>query len=134
MSETTNGMMYFPRMLDKIRMHAQGELHEAYHHNLGHSRRMDGVCSNFLRINFTDLREHVLQGGTDEEILEWCYERGRRLNAGDLAVWNGFISKLGWNDFASSMLENEKAKHGIPDRTDIATLADLIDLDERRRS
>lgn len=27
--------MYFPRMLDKIRMHARGELTEDYHANLG---------------------------------------------------------------------------------------------------
>ena len=32
--EMTGGMMYFPRMLDKIRLHAQAELHEDYHENL----------------------------------------------------------------------------------------------------
>jgi hypothetical protein len=32
--EMTRGMMYFPRMLDKIRLHARGELHEDYHKNL----------------------------------------------------------------------------------------------------
>jgi hypothetical protein len=26
--ETAKGIMYFPRMLDKIRMHARGELHD----------------------------------------------------------------------------------------------------------
>ena len=26
--EMTGGMMYFPRMLDKIRLHGRGELHE----------------------------------------------------------------------------------------------------------
>jgi hypothetical protein len=29
--KTQNGMVYFPRMLDKIRLHASGELHEDYH-------------------------------------------------------------------------------------------------------
>ena len=33
--EMTNGMMYFPRMLDKIRLHARGELHEDYRENFG---------------------------------------------------------------------------------------------------
>ena len=32
--KTQNGMVYFPRMLDKIRLHASGELHEDYHKNL----------------------------------------------------------------------------------------------------
>jgi hypothetical protein len=30
----TNGMMYFPRMLDEIRLHARGELGPDYHTNL----------------------------------------------------------------------------------------------------
>jgi gluconokinase len=55
------------------------------------------------------------------------------LNEGDLAVWNGFIFKLGWNDFASPLLEEEKQKCGIADRTDIATIPELIDFDEKRR-
>jgi len=80
--EMTRGMMYFPRMLDKIRQYARGELHEDYHKNLGTPRTLDGACCNFLRVNYDDLRERVLQGGTDEEILEWCFNTGRRLNEG----------------------------------------------------
>jgi len=133
-NEMTRGMMYFPRMLDKIRLHARDELHEDYHRNLGAARAVDGACCNFLRVHYRDLRVRVLQGGTDEEILEWCFETGRRLNAGDLVVWNGFTSKLGWRDFATRMLEDAKKKHGIVDRTDIVTIPDLIDLDEGRKS
>ena len=40
--EMTKGMMYFPRMLDKIRLHARGELHEDYHENLGTPQTADG--------------------------------------------------------------------------------------------
>ena len=128
----TNGMMYFPRMLDKIRLHARGELHEDYHANLGAARAADGACSNLLRVRYDDLRERVLQGGTDEDILEWCFEKGRRLNEGDLVVWNGFASKLGWRDFATPTLERVKKANGISDRDDIATIADWIDFDEGR--
>ena len=130
--EMTNGMMYFPRMLDKIRLHARGELHEDYHANLGAARAADGACSNLLRVKYDNLRERVLQGGTDEDILEWCFEKGRRLNEGDLVVWNGFASKLGWRDFATPMLERMKKANGISDRDDIATISDLIDFDEGR--
>jgi hypothetical protein len=130
--ETTGGMMYFPRMLDKIRLHAGSELHEDYHKNLGAPRAADGACCNFLRINYADLCERVLQGGTDHEVLEWCFEKGRRLNEGDLFVWNGFASKLGWRDSFTSVLEEAKKKHGIADHTDILTIPDLIDFDEGR--
>jgi len=130
--EMTGGMIYFPRMLDKIRLHARGELHEDYHKNLGAQRAADGACCNFLRVNYADLRERVLQGGTDEEILEWCFEKGRRANEGDIMVWNAFGSKLGWRDFATPNLEEAKRKHGIAGRADIATIPDLIDFDEGR--
>jgi len=132
--EMTGGMMYFPRMLDKIRLHARGELGDDYHANLGRTRTADGACSNFLRVKYGDLRDRVLAGGTDEEILEWCYENGRRLNAGDLVVWNGFISKLGWNDFVTPVLDEAKQNQDITDRTDISTVCDLIDFEEKRTS
>ena len=74
----------------------------------------------------------MLQGGTDEEILEWCFEKGRRVNDGDLFVWNAFVSKLGWRDSAAEILEEAKTKHGLTDRDDIATITDLIDFEEGR--
>jgi hypothetical protein len=130
--EMTRGMIYFPRMLDKIRLHARGELHEDYHKNLGAQRAADGACCNFLRVHYRDLRERVLQGGTDEEILNWCFENGRRPNEGDIFVWIGFASKLGWRDFATPVLEEAKKKAGISDCDDIATIPNLIDFDEGR--
>ena len=127
-------MMYFPRMLDKIRLHVRGELGEDYHANLGKARAADGACANFLRVKYVELWDRVLAGGSDEEILEWCYEKGRRLNRGDLVVWNGFVSKLGWNDFVTPVLEEQKQKGGFSHRTDIITVPDFIDLDEGRRN
>ena len=127
-------MMYFPRMLDKIRLHARGELPAEYHANLGKLRTADGACLNFLRVNYPELCDRVLAGGSNEEILDWCFEKGRPLNEGDLRVWNGFISKLGWNDFATAVLDEQKQKAGCPHRTDIVTIPDLIDLDEGRRT
>lgn len=124
--------MYFPRMLDKIRLHAAGELGQDYSANLGNAKAADGACCNFLRVNYADLRECVLTGGSDEEILEWCYKKGRRLNAGDLIVWNGFISKFGWRDFATPTLERIKKQNSIEHRDDIVTIPDVIDFDEGR--
>jgi gluconokinase len=129
----TKGMMYFPRMLDKIRLHGRGELSEEYHANMGAPRTADAACTNFLRVNYGVLRQRVLKGGTDEEILDWCYTNGRRLNEGDLLVWNGFVSKLGLNDFASPVLDEAKQKCGAGDRADLNTIVDFIDFDEKRR-
>ena len=127
-------MRYFARLLDKIRLHARGELGADYHENLGKTNAADGEICNFLRVNYAELRERVLAGGNDEEVLEWCYEKGRRLNEGDLVVWNGFMSKFGWNDFATPVLERRKREMGISDRTDIKTIGEMIDFDEGRLS
>jgi gluconokinase len=130
--EMTKGMMYFPRMLDKIRLRQCGDLHEDYHQNFGAPQTADSACCNFLRVHHRDLCKWVAEGGTDEEIMEWCFEKGRRPNQGDLFVWNGFVSKLGWRDSVTPRLEERKREFGIADRTDIVTIPDLIDFDEGR--
>jgi gluconokinase len=85
-----------------------------------------------LRIDHRDLIKRVEQGGTDQEILEWCFEKGRRPNEGDIRVWNGFISKLGWRDWVTPRLEQRKSEMGCGDRADIQCIPDLIDFDEER--
>lgn len=130
--EKTRGMMYFPRMLDKIRMHGRGELGEDYQENLGNAKAADGACCAFMHVDYAKLRARVLQGGNDEEIMDWCFKNGRELTPGDLFVWNSFAAKLGWNDFASATLARRKKEMGIENRDDIQTIPDLIDYDEKR--
>jgi uncharacterized protein DUF5069 len=131
-NDAVGGMGYFGRMIDKIRLHAKGELPEEYHPNMGIPRSADGICTNFLRVNYADLKKRVLEGGTDEEILEWCFEKGRRLNQGDLRVWNEFMRKFGWKDFATPLLERAKQAAGVMDRADLETIAQFMDWEEGR--
>ena len=132
--EKVGGMFYFARMLDKIRLHARGELHSDYHANLGGKRTADEFCCGFLRVEYAELRERVLQGGTDLELLRWCFERGRKLNGIDVMIWNEFARKLGWSDPASPVLEKYKAEGGLGDRQDIVTMMDYFEVDEGRRT
>ena len=55
-------MMYFPRMIDKIRMHLKGELHEDYQANFGAPGTADSAYCNFLRVDHRDLCERVSRG------------------------------------------------------------------------
>ena len=71
------GLVYFGRMLDKIRVHAKGELPAEYHPKLGSG--FDGWCVNLLQIDYGELVERVKTGGTDEEILEWFSQKGGNL-------------------------------------------------------
>ncbi len=129
--DTVGGMAYLPRMLSKIRLHAAGELTSDYQANLG--KGADGFCASFLRIEYDALRQRVLAGGSNEDILEWCCATGRRLNQEDLLVWNGFILKLGWKDPAARRLQKVKAENGLAHRDDIQTMADFFDIDEGRK-
>ena len=124
-------MVYFARMVDKIRLNAAGDLREDFCDNLGAG--FDGRCVNFLRIDYADLAARVLVGGMDEEILRWCYEAGRELNEGDIFVWNQYLRKVGWNDATSEILARRKRESGLSGRDEIQTMVDYFDHDEGRR-
>ncbi|MGB8474384.1 MAG: DUF5069 domain-containing protein, partial [Candidatus Acidiferrum sp.] len=61
--DETNGLRYFPRMLDKIRLKAKGQLDPEYHENMG--RGADRRLIKFLRVEYDKLCARVWQGGTD---------------------------------------------------------------------
>jgi hypothetical protein len=127
----TQGMLYFARMLDKIRKHARGELRADFHENLG--KGLDARCAGFLRVPYDELRARVLRGGSDEEMLRWCFEHGRELNADDILIWNEFVRKRGWNDQASEILAKRKEESGLKDRDDIQTMVEYFEYDEGRK-
>lgn len=129
--DETTGLKYFPRMVGKIRLHQQGRLWEELHQNLG--KGMDRWMCEFLHLNYEELTARVLEGGSDEELLQWCQEHGRPLNATDMLVWNSYAAKLGWNDHATPLLHRRKIENGLRDRADIMTMAHYMDVDEGRR-
>lgn len=129
--ETVGGFCYLPRMLDKIRRHARGELRADFHANLGLG--MDGRLCRFLHVDYEKLKTFVLTGASDEAALAWCRTHGRPLVEEDAVVWNGFVSKRGWRDEATPILEKHKAEAGLGDRADLATFFDFFDADEGRR-
>lgn len=125
-------MIYFARMLDKIRLHASGNLREDFCDNLGSG--LDGRCANYLRVDYADLTNRVTLGGIDEEILHWCYQIGRELNEGDIFIWNQYLKKVGWNDGTTEILIRRKKESGLESRDEIQTMVDYFDYDEGRKS
>jgi Domain of unknown function (DUF5069) len=129
-SQKVDGLFYFGRMLDKIRLHARGELPPDYHENLG--KGFDEKCVTFLQIDYDQLVEHVKRGGSDEEILQWCFSVGRKPSENELYIWNEFMRKRGWNDEVSGTLKRRKQEAGMSERSDIETAFQFIDADEGR--
>jgi len=129
----TKGLVYFARMLDKIRLKAAGKLPSDYFVGVDDDPTMfDARCTRFLGVNYTDLVKRTLEGGSNEEILEWCFARGRRPGEEEIEIWNAFLSKRGWRDAGSADLEAAKKREGLSDRTDIQTWVDLHDVEEGR--
>ncbi len=127
---TLGGLYFLPRTLDKIRKHARNELHAEHHEYLGQG--FDGRLCHFLGVAYAALKARTLAGGTDEEILAWCRQRGRQLTDVDVLIWNGFAAKRGWRDEATPGLEKNKADSGLAHRTDLLTYFDYYEVDEGR--
>jgi gluconokinase len=126
-------LIYFGRMLDKIRLHAAGQLPADYVCNLGDGKffLLDGRCCRFLGVPYSELRERTLAGGTDEEILAWAHARGTPRTDEECHMWNRFILKLGWRDERSAALAERLRDPRFHGKL-IETLADHLEYDEGR--
>src|SRR5262245_38403156 len=124
-------LVYFGRMLDKIRLHAAGKLPaEDYSANLG--KGFDGRCCSFLRVNYDELKSRILEGDlNDLQLLHWAEMRGGTRSNEECDVWNGFMMKRSWRDAGADLLARRIHESGFEGRP-ILTMFDYIDFDEGR--
>ena len=130
--QETKGLIYFARMLNKIRLHAEGRLDEGYFVGVEDPTFFDARCTRFLGVEYDALAVRTLQGGSDEEILEWCFSQGGRPREEEIEIWNAFLAKRGWRDSGSADLQAAKSRAGWSERDDIQTWVDLHDAEEGR--
>jgi gluconokinase len=130
--EKVGGIVYFGRVLDKIRLDAAGRLPAGYNLGTEDWTFYDARCARFLGVDYAALRERALLDGSDEEVLRWCFQEGRQPNEEEIDIWNTFMAKRGWRDEASGGLEEAKQESGLADRHDIETWFDLFDADESK--
>jgi gluconokinase len=129
--DAIRGLVYFPRMLDKIRIHAAGKLPPLYQPHLGDG--FDGRCLRFLGVSYEDVKQHVLAGESDEAVLDWCLANGRKPTEEDIETWSGFMMKRGWRDEASDRIVFRLKEAGLEARDkEAVTMFDFIELDEGR--
>lgn len=129
--EKTGGLFYFARMCSKIRLHAEGILPEEYHEMLGDG--FDGRTCRYLNVQYQDVRNQVLSGKGNEEVLAWCFDAGRKLTDEDILIYNSFMSKRGWRDDETDEFIPEMIKeYGLTDDGSILTDFELIEMDEGR--
>ncbi len=125
-------LVYFGRMLDKIRLHASGRLQPAadYVPNLG--KGFDGRCCNFLRVSYEELKARTLGGDLDDtQLLAWCEQRGTARTDEECEIWNGFMMKRGWRDAGAEILAKRIRESSLESKP-VMTMFDYIDFDEGR--
>src|SRR5687767_11403494 len=133
-SAQVKGLVYFGRMLDKIRLHAAGKLPEGWQAMRGPAAHgtFDARCCRFLGISYEALEAETLKGGSDEDLLEWAFKTGRKPSDEEIEIWNAFMTKRGWRDAGTQRLHERLAEIGLPPGT-VETMFEFIDLDEGRR-
>ena len=126
--DVVGGLVFFGRTLDKIRLHAEDNLPKDY--NLGNG--LDRHVLSLVQVEFEKLVERTAKGGTDEEILEWCFATGHRPSEREVQLYNEFMRKRGWRDEISEWVREQKDEMGLSHRDDIQTCLDIHDADEGR--
>lgn len=125
-----NGLIYLPRLCDKIRLHTEGRLGEDYHANLGGG--MDLWICQFLGVDYSQLANLVKKGASDAEALDWARKKGLQRPDFEFAWWNAYMRTRGFRDNLAEKLASRLKESGFGDREDILTFMDYIDADEGR--
>jgi len=129
--DKTGGLFYFARMCSKIRLHEAGKLPDDYLSMLGQG--FDGRTCRYLGVTYDFVRGLVASGNSDPEVLEACFEKGRRLTDEEVLIYNSFMSKRGWRDDETAEYIPQLIKeYGFPDDGSVVTDFDVIEMDEGR--
>jgi gluconokinase len=130
-AEEIDGLVYFPRLCEKVRLMDAGKLHPDLHANLG--KAMDLWTCQFLGVDYAELVEQIREGLSDAEAFTWTREHGTARNASEVTWWNSYMRNVGFRDDLSQRLSERIEESGLAARADeILTMFDYIDADEGR--
>jgi hypothetical protein len=131
--EPLGGYILLPRLIDKVRLLAQGQLPEAYAANvLKDGLTLDGRFLSFTELNVEALRQVILSSRTDDEMLAWVQEHARPTTAVEKHTWAEQIDRYRPD---AALVEYRKRVYPEPAaQVDVGSLSvlDLIDMDEGR--
>ena len=127
--EKVGGLVFFGRLLDKLRLHAAGRLPADY--NRGHG--LDGRICSFLKVDYERIVSRALQEQDDLKILQGCFAEGKHPSEEEILVFNAFMEKRGWRDEQSEDIRQRKERMGLSHRDDLQTCFDIHDADEGRK-
>jgi len=122
------GYVILPRLLDKSRAALAGKLGEYSDGSTG----MNGRFLQFVGLELDELRAQVASGAGDWEILAWIQANARQKRSDhEIAAWSEY-QRTRVTDSDAETLENfaQSMRRLHPDREDIKTRFDYLDLDD----
>ncbi len=123
-----HGIVQLQRTIDKGKAAAGGTLGE-YHYNCP----MDQAVFAFLGIDHEALLDVIKSAKGDQDITDYVAPFIAKKSPAELDTWNAAWLKSGpekGSDSEKAFLELRG--QAAPDRTDVTTWADVLDLDEKR--
>jgi hypothetical protein len=120
------GFVILPRTLDKGRADLAGKIGE-YHFNCP----LDQRFLEFVQIDAEALKEQLAAGKGDGEILKWIMENSKtKPSPVAIEAWASFVERRVPADLETRKFFDEMQAACGPERDDIATWFDLLDLDD----
>ncbi len=120
------GYALLPRMLDKGRATINGKNGE-YHYNCP----LDQRFVTFVGIDPEALKNELAAGKGDGEILEWIQANAKnKRTEPEIAAWSTWQDQRAPQDTEGREFFNGIHKQAGPNREDIMTWAELLDLDD----
>jgi len=128
--EIMDDWVHLPRLVDKIRLHKAGQLHEDYQPNYLH-KGFDLAWFKASGVEPDTLVEVVENSITDGQVSDWVKANVRVPDETKAALRDDLLS-YGTEGALLERLTQRKAESGLQDRDDIRCMFDYIDADEGR--
>lgn len=118
------GYVLLPRMLDKGRAHLADKVGE-YHFNCPLDQRLMA----FTGLNADDILSRLKEGKSDSEVLAWIQANTKRTDF-EIYQWTEYQLQRSPSDNEGREYLSEMVKKVAPDRDDVVTWFDMLDLDD----
>jgi len=118
------GYVILPRMLDKGRAEVAGKAGE-YHF----ACPLDQRFLSFTGLQASDILDLLKAGKSDTEVVAWIREH-TKLTEPEIMLWSEFQIRRSPSDVEGREHYNESIKKLAPNRDDLTTWFDLLDLDD----
>ena len=122
-----------PRIIDKVRLHAQGLLPAAYHGNLLKSGfTLDGQFLDWTGLNGSQLRDAILLSEFDDAVLGWVESESVKKAEKDHEQWAKTLQTYRLSQMLARRIRKQYPE--IPSHVDLTSVSlfDLINMDEGR--